>query len=183
MISSTVESVSPSLIVTILRDITSRTRVRPMRRLYSMAGERGNRKKHAPEDTPEAQARPEESEGREPAGRLPAIPEIARRALSIGLSGFFLTEETIRKALGDSLPKDWLDFAVEQSERTRKEFLERLSFEIAQTLEKADLTTALGELLEGRTLEVRAEIRLGDREGKPTSQEFDVGIKRSKEDK
>ena len=149
--------------------------------LYSMADKRGNRKKDAPEGAPEEQAQPEASESREQAGRLPPLPEIARRALSIGLSGFFLTEETIRKALGDSLPKDWMDFAVEQSERTRKEFLERLSFEIAQTLEKVDLATALRELLEGRTLEVRAEIRLGDREGKPASQEFDVGIKGSKE--
>jgi hypothetical protein len=149
-----------------------------------MAGERGKKKKAAPEPPPAAPAQPEASEGgepREPAGRLPALPEIARRALSIGLSGFFLTEEAIRKALGDTLPKDWLDFAVEQSERTRKEFLERLSFEIAQTLEKADFATALRELLEGRTLEVHAEIRLGDREGKPASQEFDVSIKRSKE--
>ena len=152
-----------------------------------MADKRGNRKKDTPESAPEAQAQPEASEPgepsepREPAGRLPVLPEIARRALSIGLSGFFLTEETIRKALGDSLPKDWMDFAVEQSERTRKEFLERLSFEIAQTLEKVDLATALRELLEGRTLEVRAEIRLGDREGKPASQEFDVGIKPSPE--
>ena len=150
--------------------------------LYSMAGKRGNKKKDAPEKAPETRAQPEASEPGEPAGRLPALPEIARRALSIGLSGFFLTEETVRKALGDTLPKDWLDFAVEQSERTRKEFLERLSFEIAQTLEKADFATALRELLEGRTLEVRAEIRLGDREGKPASQEFDVGIKRSEED-
>lgn len=148
--------------------------------LYSMAGRRGN-KKSAREGAPEAGARPEASELGESAGKLPALPEIARRALSIGLSGFFLTEETIRKALGDTLPKDWLDFAVEQSERTRKEFLERLSFEIAQTLEKVDFTSALRELLEGRTLEVRAEIRLGHREGEPASQEFDVGIKRSKE--
>ena len=153
-----------------------------MRELYSMAGERGSRKKDTPESAPEAQAEPEASEPREPAGRLPVLPEIARRALSIGLSGFFLTEETIRKALGDSLPKDWLDFGIEQSERTRKEFLERLSFEIAQTLEKVDIAATLRELLEGRTLEVRAEIRLGDREGKPASQEFDVSIKRSKED-
>jgi len=159
-----------------------------MRELYSMAGERGSKKRDTPESAPEAQAEPEASEPgepsepREPAGRLPVLPEIARRALSIGLSGFFLTEETIRKALGDSLPKDWLDFGIEQSERTRKEFLERLSFEIAQTLEKVDIAATLRELLEGRTLEVHAEIRLGDREGKPASQEFDVGIKRSEED-
>lgn len=99
----------------------------------------------------------------EPGGLLPGLPEMARRAIAMGLSGFFFTEETIRKALGDTLPKDWQDFAISQSERTRKEFLERLSFEIAQTLEKIDVATVLEQLLEGRTIEVHAEVRLGER--------------------
>ena len=81
--------------------------------------------------------------------------------IGLGLSGFFLTEETIRKALGDTLPKDWADFAADQSERTRKEFLERLSFELAQSIEKVDLAQVLRDLMQGRTLEVKAEIRLG----------------------
>jgi hypothetical protein len=93
-------------------------------------------------------------------GRLPAVPELVRRVLSIGLSGFFLTEEAIRKALGDAVPRDWTDFVVAQSDRTRKEFLERLSFEIGQSLENIDVARVLTELLEGRTLEVNAEIRL-----------------------
>lgn len=95
--------------------------------------------------------------------RIPGLSDLARRAVALGLSGFFFTEETIRKALGDTLPKDWSDFAIDQSERTRKEFLERLSFELAQTLEKIDVAAVLSELLEGRTVEVRAEIRLGER--------------------
>jgi hypothetical protein len=94
-------------------------------------------------------------------GRLPAVPELVRRVLSIGLSGFFLTEEAIRKALGDAVPRDWTDFVVSQSDRTRKEFLERLSFELGQSIEKIDFARLLTELLEGRTLEVNAEIRLG----------------------
>jgi hypothetical protein len=96
-------------------------------------------------------------------GRLPALPDLVRKAFSLGLSGFFLTEEAIRKALGETIPREWMDFAVEQSERTRRELLERLSFEIAQSLEKIDLAAALRELLEGRTLEIRAEIRLGEK--------------------
>ena len=93
-------------------------------------------------------------------GRLLAVPELVRRVLSIGLSGFFLAEEAIRKALGDAVPRDWTDFVVSQSDRTRKEFLERLSFEIGQSLENIDIARVLTELLEGRTLEVNAEIRL-----------------------
>lgn len=100
-----------------------------------------------------------------------------RRALSAGFSGFFLTEEAIRKALGDTLPKDWTDFAVEQSERTRREFLERLSYELAQSIEKVDVAAVLRDLLEGRTLEVRAEIRLGEREAGSGSHSIRVGVR------
>ena len=126
-----------------------------------MARERGNQKEDAPDAGEEPRGPDEVAAG----ARAPVLPELVRRAVSMGLSGFFLTEETIRKALGETVPKDWMDFATEQSERTRREFLERLSFEIAQSLEKVDLAAILRELLEGRTLEVRAEIRLGGPEG------------------
>ena len=106
---------------------------------------------------------PKESEG---TGGLPALPDLLRRALSVGFSGFFLTETAIRKALGDTLPKDWIDFAIDQSERTRAEFIERMAFEVARSLENVDLATVLTRLLEGRTLEVKAEIRLNPKDGR-----------------
>jgi len=87
-----------------------------------------------------------------------------RRAVAMGLSGFFLTEEAIRKAVGDTLPQDWADFAVEQSERTRVELMERLSAEMARTFETLDVTEMLTGLVEGRTIEVKAEIRLKPRD-------------------
>jgi hypothetical protein len=126
-----------------------------------MAHDRGKEKKRVAERTRPA-ARGEQADT---AGRLPALPDLVRKAFSLGFSGFFLTEEAIRRALGDTLPREWADFASEQSERTRREFTERLSFEIAQSLEKLDLASVMGELLEGRTLEVRAEIRLGAKHG------------------
>jgi hypothetical protein len=137
-----------------------------------MARGQGNQKETA-DPVENTQDHPEEGEA---GGRLPGLPELARRALSLGLSGFFLTEETIRKALGDTLPRDWTDFAIEQSERTRKEFLERLSYELAQMLEQADLAALMRELLEGRTLEIRAEIRLGGQESGPDAQNLKVAI-------
>lgn len=97
-------------------------------------------------------------------GPLSAIPELMRRAIAMGLSGFFFTEEAIRKALGDTMPKDLQDFAVDQSRRTRAEFLERLSYEIGRTLENVDVAAVLAQLLAGRTLEVNARIRLRDDE-------------------
>ena len=104
------------------------------------------------------------------------FPDMARRAIAFGLSGFFLTEEAIRKALGDTLPKDWQDFAVHQSERTRKEFMERLSFEIAQSLQSIDVAV-LEQLLAGRTIEVKATFRLGERSPETSSHEALVDLK------
>jgi hypothetical protein len=88
------------------------------------------------------------------------IPEFVRKAIAAGFSGFFFTEETIRKALGDTLPKDWADFASDQSNRARAEFLERLSYEIGRALENVDYAAVLSQLLAGRTLEVNAKVRL-----------------------
>ena len=97
------------------------------------------------------------------AGRTPnPIPDFVRKAIAAGFSGFFFTEETIRKALGDTLPKDWADFAADQSNRARAEFLERLSYEIGRALENVDYAAVLAQLLQGRTLEVSATVRLRD---------------------
>lgn len=103
---------------------------------------------------------PNGAEGDTAAGR---IPELLRRGLTLGFSGLFMTEEAVRRAFGDTVPRDWVDFATEQSARTRSEFLERLSGEIARSLEAIDLVEILDALLSGRTLEVRAEVRLRDR--------------------
>ena len=131
------------------------------------------RRKHG-DDPP---GRPPSRKPESDAGRRPAVPELVRRALSLGLSGLFLTEEAIRKALGDAVPRDWTDFVVHQSDRTRKEFLERLSFEIGQSLEKIDLSRVLADLLEGRTLEVKAEIRLSPKSAEPAARRLHVAAR------
>jgi hypothetical protein len=88
------------------------------------------------------------------------LTDLARRLIALGLSGVFSTQETIRQAVGDALPKEWMDFAVSQSDRTRAEFLERLAGELARSLESIDLARVMQQALEGRTLEVKAQIRM-----------------------
>jgi hypothetical protein len=122
-------------------------------------------------------------EAADTSGRLTALPDLVRKAFTLGLSGFFLTEEAIRKALGDTIPKDWTDFAVDQSERARREFLERLSFELAQSLDKVDVAAVLQELLQGRTLEIRAEIRLGEKEPGPGRHSVQATLRRGEEER
>jgi hypothetical protein len=104
---------------------------------------------------------PAEREDAEAQDSLGAIPELMRRAIALGLTGFFTTEEAVRRALGDTVPKDWTDYIAESSDRTRSEFLDRLAREIARTLKEADLAAVLQQLLDGRTLRVNAEFSLG----------------------
>lgn len=88
------------------------------------------------------------------------LPDLLRRGLTLGFTGFFLTEEAVRKALGESVPRDLMDFILNQSERTRAEFLDRLSREFAGALSSLDPVELAKRLLEGRSIEVSAKIRL-----------------------
>ncbi len=88
------------------------------------------------------------------------LPDLLRRGLTLGVTGFFLTEEAVRKALGESVPRDLMDFILTQSERTRTEFLDRLTREFARTMSSLDPVEVVKRLLEGRSIEVSAKIRL-----------------------
>ncbi len=101
--------------------------------------------------------------------RTGGIPDIFRRMMAVGLSGLFTTEAAIRGALGDTVPREWVDFVSEQSERTRAEFSQRLAEEFGRVLAEVDLVELADQLLSGRTVEVKAEFRLGprDEEGTP----------------
>lgn len=88
------------------------------------------------------------------------FPDALRRVLSLGFTGFFLTEEALRKALGDSVPRDVVEFVLDQSQRMRAEFLDRVSKEFGRVLERVDPVEVARRLLEGRTVEVSAQFRL-----------------------
>ncbi len=104
-----------------------------------------------------------EGAGEDETGALSPIPELMRRAIAMGLSGFFTTEEAVRKAFGDTVPKDWTDFLLDTSDRTRSEFLDRVSREIGRVLEGVDVASVVSQLLEGRSLQINAEFRLTDK--------------------
>lgn len=97
-----------------------------------------------------------------PGGDAGFLPDLLRRGLSLGFTGLFLTEEALRRALGDSVPREWIEFFVSQSERTRAELVERLSREFGRVLSALDPVEILRRLLAGHTIEVTARIRLGD---------------------
>jgi len=87
------------------------------------------------------------------------VPDLLRRLLGLGFAGLFTTEEVLRKALGDSVPREWLEFAAQQSERTRRELAERVAAEVGRSLDGIDLERLAERLLRGHTFEVSARVR------------------------
>ena len=101
--------------------------------------------------------------------RAALLPELFRRAFTLGLSGIFTTEEAFRRALGDTVPRDWVDFAVDQSDRTRSDFTSKMAEEMARVIESMDLEAVLRSVLADHRVELKAEIQLLPREKEQSS--------------
>ena len=120
-----------------------------------MESESSRKRGRAPEDPSGS----DEADSHEAGG---FFPELLRKGLTLGFTGFFMTEEAIRKAMGESVPKDVIEYVLDQSERMRSEFLERVSVEIGRAASNMDPVDIARRLLEGRTIEVTARFRILD---------------------
>ncbi len=93
------------------------------------------------------------------------LGDVIRRLAAVGLSGFFTTESALRRAVGETMPQDWVDFVSEQSDRGRQELFDRLVREMGRILEDMDLEELLENLVTDRTIEIEAKVRIRPREG------------------
>ncbi len=91
------------------------------------------------------------------------VPEMIRRMATLGLTGFFMTEGAIRRAFGEAVPQEWIDFANDQSERTRSEVIDRLANEMGRQLAETDPAELMSKFLEGHTIEIEAKVRITPR--------------------
>jgi hypothetical protein len=110
------------------------------------------------------------------------VPELLRRALGLGFAGLFSGEELLRKTLGDTVPREWVEFAAEQGDRTRRDFTERLAAELGRSLEAIDLQQLAERLLQGHTVEVTARIRFLPREQDQTNADHSVRVRVAREE-
>ena len=93
------------------------------------------------------------------AGPLEALfQEAIRRAAAVGLSGFFLTEEAVRRALNDAVPEDWVKYLSEQSTDIRNELIDRLIVQFREWLNTLDLPALLGSILEEHDFSAKIDL-------------------------
>lgn len=105
----------------------------------------------APDDTPGPEAPDAELRG--------FFPDLLRRTLTLGFTGLFLTEEAARKVLGPSVPREWVQYVLSQSEKTRTDLVDRMSHEFGRVISALDPVEVLRRLFDGQSIEVSAKIR------------------------
>src|SRR5262245_27839993 len=84
--------------------------------------------------------------------------EAVRRAAQLGLSGFFATEEALRRAFNDAVPRDWVDYLNQQTGDVRTELIDRMAREFGAWLRTVDMTQIVGKLLAENEFELKISI-------------------------
>ena len=101
---------------------------------------------------------PEDAQGQPPGPLESLFQEAIRRATALGLSGFFLTEEAVRRALTDTVPREWVDYVSRQSEDVRRDMVDRLVQEFGLWLRTLDLSELLRKVLEDYEISAQIDI-------------------------
>lgn len=124
----------------------------------------------APEsDFPSREAEAGATETRSRAGGpLEALfQEAVRRATALGLSGFFMTEEAVRRALSDTVPQEWVDYISRQSDDVRSDTIDRIVSEFGSWLRSVDLADVIRTVLEDYEIEAKIEISAERKQSDP----------------
>jgi len=106
------------------------------------------------------------------------LHEAVRRAAQAGLSGFFATEDALRRAFSDTVPRDWADYLGEKGSDLRGELIERLAAEFGAWLRTVDIAQVAGKLIEENDFELRISVSAQRRSGAERGPELSLVTRR-----
>lgn len=91
----------------------------------------------------------------------PKWAEMLRKVMSVGLGAAFMTEESVRTALGElKLPKEVLTSVLQGATRSKEELLNRVSNETIKLLSKIDFVKEASRFVEEHKFRINAEIEV-----------------------
>lgn len=112
----------------------------------------------------------QEREQEEEEGSL-KFSEIVRKVMSVGLGAAFMTEESVRSALGGiNLPKEVLTAILQQANRSKEEFLNRIGNETIRLISKIDFVKEASRFVEDHKFRIQAEIEVVKKDQSPEHQ-------------
>ena len=108
------------------------------------------------------------------------LTDVLRKVMSVGLGAAFMTEESVRGALGGmNLPKDVLNTVLSQANRGKEEMLNRISTETIKLISRIDFVKEASRFVEEHKFRISAEIDIVKKESGETGLQLksDVRIK------
>jgi len=106
------------------------------------------------------------------------VPEMVKRALFLGAGMLFMTEEGVRKVLGEvNLPREAVSYLLKQSDKSKKEFFGIFQRELNRFLSRVDVTRLSKEVLDGISVEINAKVTLRT---KPQDSALSMSVDRAK---
>lgn len=92
---------------------------------------------------------------------LPKWGEVLKRVMSVGLGAAFMTEESVRSALGGmNLPKDVLTSILQGATRSKEEMLNKVGNEVIKLVSKIDFVKEASRFVEEHKFRINAEIEV-----------------------
>lgn len=98
------------------------------------------------------------------------MTEVARRILLTGLGAIFMTEEGIRKAVGDmKLPKDAVGYVLDTVLKQKDELLSMVASELGKFFSKVKVHEEVQKALSGLQLHLDAKLTFDQKKVHPVS--------------
>jgi len=107
-----------------------------------------------------------------------SLGDIAKKVFAVGISAAFLTEESIRSALGElKLPKDILNIVLQNATKTKEAVANQVTKEIINIISKIDFVKEASRFVEEHKFKVSAEIEVLKKKN-GDGHEFNVNLKK-----
>ncbi len=98
-------------------------------------------------------------------GDIPKWGEMLKRVVSVGLGAAFMTEESVRSALGGiNLPKEVLASILQGANRSKEDFLNKIGNETIKLISKIDFVKEASRFVEEHKFRIAAEIEVVKKE-------------------
>lgn len=107
-----------------------------------------------------------------------SITDIAKKVFAVGIGAAFLTEESIRNALGEfKLPKEILTTLIQNASKTRDVISNQVANEIIKIVNKIDFVKEASRFVEEHKFKISAEVEVTKKKS-GEGHDFNVNLKK-----
>lgn len=93
-----------------------------------------------------------------------SIGDIAKKVVAVGVGAAFLTEESIRSALGEvKLPKEILNSLLQNASKTKEVVADQVTKEIVKIISKIDIVKEASRFVEEHKFTIEIDIKKKDK--------------------